>query len=58
LGAGMHSQLQPIVIYFIEDEESGKTTNEDLDFTKSIHLATGWDSWFFFTKCWGRFWFP
>lgn len=43
LGAGMHSQLQPIVIYFIEDEESGKTTNEDLDFTKSIHLATGWD---------------
>jgi len=43
LGAGMHSQLQPIVIYFIEDRETGKTTNEDLDFTKSIHLATGWD---------------
>jgi len=43
LGAGMHSQLQPIVIYFIEDEETGKTTNDNLDFTKSIHLATGWD---------------
>jgi len=43
LGAGMHSQLQPIVIYFAQDENVSEITNDDLGFSKSIHLATGWD---------------
>jgi len=43
LGAGMHSQLQPIVIYFIQNEDTPEITNDELDFTKSIHLASGWD---------------
>ena len=40
-GFGMHSQLQPIVVYFIKD---GNTTpNENLDFSRSIHNVVGYE---------------
>jgi len=44
IGAGMHSQIQPIIVYFTEEFPSGETTNTNLDFTRSIHLAVGWDN--------------
>ena len=46
LGAGLHSQLQPREIYFHQDfnemTNSYFLTNEDLRFTKSIHLVAGY----------------
>lgn len=44
VGAGMHSQIQPIVVYFAEEFSTGETTNTDLDFTRSLHLAASWDN--------------
>lgn len=46
LGAGHHSQLQPVVVYFIEEVDAGGNTylpNKDLDFTKAIHTVLGHD---------------
>ncbi|MCF8357469.1 MAG: TonB-dependent receptor [Prolixibacteraceae bacterium] len=48
LAYGMHSQLQPLYIYFTEtyDTETGEMvtgTNHDLDFTNSQHIVAGYD---------------
>ncbi|MCH2234193.1 MAG: TonB-dependent receptor [Crocinitomicaceae bacterium] len=45
LGSGLHSQIQPITVYFIEEELEGEITypNQNLDFTKSIHNVLGYD---------------
>ncbi len=46
LGAGLHSQLQPREVYFHQDynetTDSYSLTNEDLRFTKSVHLVAGY----------------
>lgn len=45
-GYGLHSQLQPINMYFLESVNSlGDTVynNEDLDFTKSHHFVLGYN---------------
>ncbi|MBW8049930.1 MAG: TonB-dependent receptor [Cytophagales bacterium] len=43
LGLGMHSQMQPLQIYFDEDS-LGEKTNIGLDFTKSDHLVVAYDN--------------
>ena len=42
-GFGMHSQLQPIVVYFINDNVNNTTPNENLDFSRSIHNVLGYE---------------
>ncbi|MEK7224413.1 MAG: TonB-dependent receptor, partial [Bacteroidota bacterium] len=45
-GAGLHSQTQPLEVYFYETKNgSGQTvlTNKELDFVKSAHGALGYD---------------
>ena len=42
LGAGIHSQLQPVVTYFIQNDD-GKATNESLDFSKAFHSVVGYE---------------
>lgn len=44
VGAGMHSQLQPLQVYFQEQEGTGIRTNENLEFTKSNHLVVAYDN--------------
>ena len=48
LGYGLHSQLQPIGIYFTEQEQNGVVTrpNENLKLSKAHHLVVGYD-WVF-----------
>ena len=49
LGTGLHSQLQPFVYYIYQTEESkGNSilTNRNLNFTKSLHLVSGYDHHF------------
>lgn len=46
LGYGLHSQLQPIPVYFITshmDDGSTQLTNKNLDFQKSHHFIAGLD---------------
>jgi hypothetical protein len=47
LGFGMHSQIQPKVIYFTESYDSTNQsyhkTNEDLGYTRSNHYVLGYD---------------
>lgn len=46
LGAGMHSQAQPLEVYFYETKTAGgqvELTNEKLDFVKSTHGVLGYD---------------
>ncbi|MFN8230963.1 MAG: TonB-dependent receptor [Bacteroidia bacterium] len=45
LGAGMHSQLQPIYIYFASDSINGQRveTNKNLDFTRAAHAIVAYD---------------
>ncbi|MFT4666542.1 MAG: hypothetical protein ACI8YQ_000707 [Polaribacter sp.] len=46
LGYGMHSQMQPLPIYFFEIENSDGTLNQEnqeLGFTRSHHLVVGYD---------------
>jgi hypothetical protein len=45
LGYGLHSQLQPIGVYFTETTANGQTTrpNEQLDLSKAHHLVAGYD---------------
>jgi hypothetical protein len=47
LAYGLHSQLQPLYIYFVEDydRETGKyiETNHDLSFTTANHLVAGYE---------------
>ncbi|MCB9225061.1 MAG: TonB-dependent receptor [Crocinitomicaceae bacterium] len=44
VGYGLHSQMQPIEIYFKQDEENGVITKptENLKFTKSHHVVVGY----------------
>ena len=49
LGYGLHSQLQTLPIYFLEADRTtspGMRTNENLDFTKSHHLVSGYQHQF------------
>ena len=46
LGYGLHHQLQPLPVYFFQEEISPgvfAATNESLDFTRSHHLVLGYD---------------
>lgn len=46
LGYGRHSQLQPLPIYFIKNNDATDAqnqANEDLDLLKSNHLIASWD---------------
>ncbi len=46
-GAGMHSQLQPLVVYFYEGKDANNKSwlpNKALDFTRSIHTVLGYDA--------------
>ena len=38
LAYGRHSQVQPLIVYFLKGEE-GNLVNKDLDFTKAHHLV-------------------
>lgn len=45
-GAGMHSQLQPLTVYFVKDKDAEPLTvlpNKDLDFTRALHAVLGYD---------------
>ena len=45
-GAGMHSQLQPLYVYFSTSNFGNgqtKETNRNLDFTKAIHAVVAYD---------------
>jgi hypothetical protein len=48
LGGGMHSQLQPIYIYFASDSLNGNRieTNKNLDFTRAAHGVIAYDNCF------------
>jgi len=48
IGAGLHSQIQPILIYFNKPELSDELPNKELDFTKAAHFVVGHD--FLFAK--------
>ena len=45
IGSGMHSQLQPITVYFVEETIDNQITypNQNLGFSKSIHNVLGYD---------------
>jgi hypothetical protein len=45
-GAGLHSQLQPIVVYFSKEDFEGPSPNTSLDFSKSTHFVLGYDFFF------------
>jgi CarboxypepD_reg-like domain/TonB-dependent Receptor Plug Domain len=45
-GAGLHSQTQPLEVYFYQTkDDNGQTnfTNKNLDFVKSVHTVLGYD---------------
>jgi hypothetical protein len=45
-GYGLHAQMQPINVYFLQSQNADGTysyNNEDLDFTKSHHFVLGYD---------------
>ncbi len=49
LGYGLHSQLQPLPVYFtnyIAPDGTSIQTNRDLDFVRSHHLVAGYDKMF------------
>jgi hypothetical protein len=41
VGAGFHSQLQPLYLYFLQDQE-GNLTNKDLGMSMSQHYVVGY----------------
>jgi hypothetical protein len=45
IGAGMHSQLQPIYVYFASDSVNNQRveTNRALDFTRAVHVIGAYD---------------
>jgi hypothetical protein len=46
IGYGLHSQMQPINVYFLQSQNADGTysyNNKDLDFTKSHHFVIGYD---------------
>jgi hypothetical protein len=47
-GYGLHSQMQPIELYFLEQTTAGITTlpNRSLDFAKSHHFVIGYQRFF------------
>lgn len=46
LGGGLHSQLQPVYIYFASDTLNGRRyeTNRHLDFTRAVHAVAAYDN--------------
>jgi hypothetical protein len=45
-GYGLHSQMQPINVYFLQSQNADGSysyNNKDLDFTKSHHFVVGYD---------------
>jgi hypothetical protein len=45
-GAGLHSQAQPLEVYFYQTVNAGgqiELTNKDLDFVKAVHGVLGYD---------------
>ncbi len=42
IGYGLHGQMQPLGVYFIEDG-NGNMPNRDLEFTKAHHLVVSYD---------------
>ncbi len=45
-GYGLHSQMQPINVYFLQSTDANGTTvynNKNLDFTKSHHIVLGYN---------------
>lgn len=46
LGSGLHSQLQPIYVYFATDTVNGRLveTNRNLDFTRAVHGVLAYDN--------------
>ncbi|MEO5562647.1 MAG: hypothetical protein ABIR18_04410, partial [Chitinophagaceae bacterium] len=45
-GVGMHSQTQPLEVYFYKIKGQSELTNKDLDLTRSIHGVLGYDKSF------------
>lgn len=45
IGAGLHSQIQPITVYFIEEELADKISypNQNLGFSRAVHNVLGYD---------------
>ncbi|MEZ4924871.1 MAG: TonB-dependent receptor [Saprospiraceae bacterium] len=43
IGYGLHSQIQPIGLYFIQDEFGANNENKSLDMTKAHHLVLSFD---------------
>ncbi len=43
VGFGLHSQMQPVNIYFNQIQNATTNTNKDLGFTKSQHYVLGYD---------------
>lgn len=45
VGSGLHSQLQPISVYYIERKVGGESTypNQTVDFTKALHNVLSYD---------------
>lgn len=48
IGGGLHSQTQPIVVYFNKETLGDELPNKTLDFSKAAHLVVGHD--FYFAK--------
>ena len=42
-GTGLHSQVQPAYVYFLNDDSSGLKENIDLDFSRSYHNVITYD---------------
>ena len=42
IGAGLHSQLQPVITYFVQDDD-GVETNKNLDYSKALHTVLGYE---------------
>jgi CarboxypepD_reg-like domain/TonB-dependent Receptor Plug Domain len=42
-GAGLHSQTQPLEVYFYQSPNSNALTNRDLKMVKSVHVVAGYD---------------
>ncbi|MBS1586446.1 MAG: TonB-dependent receptor [Bacteroidetes bacterium] len=50
LGAGMHSQMQDLMLYFLKTKSDHNTyteTNHSLDFTRSAQFVAGWEQTIF-----------
>jgi len=43
LGYGLHTQMQPLGIYFTQDPQGQPSNNRELDFTKAHHLVLSYD---------------